>query len=142
VFAAWTERRRVYELKRLLHGVRRHEHGFHVLAGDFNTLAPGELLHVDRLPLRLRPFVWISGGSIRWRTIETVLGAGYLDAFRLKHPADAGLTLPAAAPQVRLDYVFVPNAFANRIVSCDVVHHPEAADASDHLPVVVDIRTI
>jgi exodeoxyribonuclease-3 len=138
VFAAWTERRRVYELRALLRTVARHQHGLHVLAGDFNTLAPGELLQVRRLPPRLRPLVWLSGGRIRWRTIQTVLDAGYVDGFRLKHPSDPGLTLPCARPEVRLDYVFVPARFAGRLATCDVVRHPAAAAASDHCPVCAD----
>jgi len=40
---------------------------------------------------------------------------------------------------VRLDYVFVPYAFRERIVACDVVRTPEAVVASDHLPVVADL---
>src|SRR5262245_681981 len=52
VHAAWTERRRMWELRALLAGVRQHQAGFHVLAGDFNTLAPGELLDVRSLPWR------------------------------------------------------------------------------------------
>src|SRR4029453_1910969 len=44
VHAAWTERRRTRELRALLAAIRAHAHGFHVLAGDFNTLAPGEEL--------------------------------------------------------------------------------------------------
>ena len=28
------------------------------------------------------PLVWLSGGRIRWRTIQIVLDAGYVDAFR------------------------------------------------------------
>src|SRR5438067_9055129 len=69
VLSALTERRRVMELRALLHGVSRHERGFHVLAGDFNTVASGDAFDIGRLPLRLQPFVWISGGRIRWRTI-------------------------------------------------------------------------
>src|SRR6187549_3773064 len=88
VLAAWTERRRVIELRALLRGVARHQAGFHVLAGDFNTIAPGEPLDRRRLPLRLRPFLWLSGGGVRWRTIQTVLDATYVDAFRLKHVSD------------------------------------------------------
>jgi len=125
VHAAWTERRRRYELKALLRSVGRHQQGFHALAGDFNTLAPGAVLDVARLPFRLRPFVWLSGGRIKWRTIQTVLDAGYVDAFRLKHPDDPGVTMPVPKPHVRLDYVFVPAGFQDRIVSCDVVRHPD-----------------
>jgi len=141
VHAAWTERRRVLELRALLRSVARHQDGFHVLAGDFNTLAPGELLHRERLPWRLRPLIWLSGGRIKWRTIQTVMDAGYVDAFRMKHPHDAGLTMPAWEPHVRLDYVFVPRRFEGRVASCDVVRGSEAEAASDHLPVVADLLT-
>jgi endonuclease/exonuclease/phosphatase family metal-dependent hydrolase len=139
VHAAWTERRRVFELSALLASVAAHQHGFHVLAGDFNTLAPGEELDLRRLPPRLRPLVWLSGGRVKWRTIHTVLAAGYVDAFRARHPDDPGMTMPSWNPHVRLDYVFVPAAFADRINAIDVVRDPDAATASDHLPVLADL---
>ena len=139
VHAAWTERRRVMELRALLGSVARHQNGFHVLSGDFNTVAPGEQLDLQRLPVRLRPFVWMSGGGIRWRTVQTVLDAGYIDAYRLKHPDDPGPTLPASRPHVRLDYIFIPGRYRERLLACNVVTHPEAARASDHLPVVADL---
>ena len=139
VHAAWTERRRVLELRAMLRSVARHQDGFHVLAGDFNTVAPGDSMDTSSLPIRLRPLVWMSGGRIRWRTVQTILDAGYLDAFRLLHPGDPGLTLPAASPHVRLDYVFVPAAHTGRLVACDVVRGPAAVAASDHFPVVADL---
>jgi exodeoxyribonuclease-3 len=139
VHAAWTEHRRVMELRALLRSVATYEHGFHVLAGDFNTVAPGELLDIRRLPMRLRPMVWLSGGRVRWRTIQTVLDADYVDAYRLKHPHEPGLTLPTPNPHIRLDYVFVPRLYSQRVLACDVVRHPGAAGASDHFPVVADL---
>jgi exodeoxyribonuclease-3 len=139
VHAAWTERRRVMELRALLASVARHQDGFHLLAGDFNTLAPGEMLNLQALPFRLRPFVWLSGGRIKWRTIQTVLDSGYTDVFRMKHPGDTGLTMPVWSPHVRLDYVFVPQRCVGRIVSCDVVRHQDALTASDHFPVVAEV---
>jgi exodeoxyribonuclease-3 len=140
VHAAWTERRRLLELGSLLKTIRAYDHGFHVLAGDFNTLAPGELLEVWKLPRRLRALVWLSGGRIRWRTIEMILNAGYADGFRRLHPADAGLTFPVWDPHVRLDYVFLPMAAAGRLVRCEVVRDPPAADASDHFPLLADLH--
>ncbi len=139
VHAAWTERRRVLELRALLRGVERHQQGFHVLAGDFNTVAPGDMFDVWQLPARVRPFVWMSGGRIRWRTVQTVLDAGYLDAFRAIHPNDPGGTLPTPAPHVRLDYVFLPRTDAARLADCQVIRHPLAAAASDHFPVQADL---
>jgi exodeoxyribonuclease-3 len=140
VHAAWTERRRVVEVRALLRSIAHHQAGFHVLAGDFNTLAPGELLDRRRLPRRLRTLVWLSGGRIRWRTIQEVLDAGYVDAFRLTHPKDAGFTFPTRDPHLRLDYAFVPRAFADRVVACDVVLDGIAARASDHFPLLAVLR--
>ena len=140
VHAAWTERRRLMEVRALLRSIERHQHGFHVLAGDFNTLAPEEHLDVRRLPPRLRPLVWLSGGRVRWRVIQTVLDAGYVDLYRTQHALAPGHTMPSWDPHVRLDYVFVPKAFADRVEQCDVVTHPDAIAASDHLPVVASVR--
>ena len=139
VFAAWTESRRVFELRAMLNSITRHQHGFHALAGDFNTVTPGELLDVAALPHKVRATVWLSGGTIRWRTTQIVKDAGYADAFRVLHPADPGLTLPASKPQVRLDYLFVPAPQMPRVVSCDVVRSDAAAQASDHLPLLSEL---
>lgn len=140
VFAAWTERRRVFELRAMLNSIKRHQHGFHALVGDFNTVTPGELLDFAALPQKVRATVWLSGGTIRWRTTQVVKDAGYADAFRVLHPADPGLTLPASTPQVRLDYLFVPGAQLERVVSCEVVRSEAAAKASDHLPLLSELR--
>jgi endonuclease/exonuclease/phosphatase family metal-dependent hydrolase len=82
----------------------------------------------------------MSGGRIRWRVIQTVLDAGYVDAYRRQHALAPGHTMPSSDPHVRLDYVFVPKQFADRVESCDVVAHPDAAAASDHFPVFAAIR--
>jgi endonuclease/exonuclease/phosphatase family metal-dependent hydrolase len=134
VHAAWTERRRVYELRALLAGIGREQPGPHALVGDFNTLAPGELLEVHKLPARLRALVWLSGGRIRWRTVQTVLDAGYVDAFRARHPDLVGNTFPTWDPHVRLDYLFVPGGVIASVDACDVVGGAEAKEASDHFP--------
>lgn len=139
VHAAWTERRRTYELRALLAEIARHQPGPHALVGDFNTLAPGELLDVRNLPHRLRALVWISGGRIRWRTIQTVLDAGYLDAFRRHEPDLVGYTFPTWAPHVRLDYLFVPDGFIASVRSCEVWTHDLALHASDHFPLLAEL---
>jgi exodeoxyribonuclease III len=138
VHAAWTERRRVMELRALLKSIQRHQAGFHVLTGDFNTLAPGELLDIRKLPQRLRALVWLSGGRIRWQTIKIVLDARYSDVFRSLHPEDPGMTFPTWSPHVRLDYVFAPATELTRVLSCRIVDHPAAKAASDHFPLFAE----
>lgn len=140
VHAAWTEHRRVYELRALLAAIARHQHGPHALVGDFNTLAPGALLDVGKLPRRLRALVWLSGGRIRWRTIQTILDAGYIDAFRHVKPDQIEDTFPTWDPHVRLDYVFLPAAFAGDVRACQVVKTADARGASDHFPLLMEIN--
>ena len=140
VHAAWTERRRVHEVRALIETVAARAPGFHVLAGDFNTLAPGELLDIKLLPLRLRPFVWMSGGHIRWRTIQQVFDAGYVDAFRALQPDLVGHTFPTWDPHVRLDYLFVPKPCMERVSRCQVFSANEVREASDHFPLIAELN--
>jgi exodeoxyribonuclease-3 len=140
VHSNWTERRRVRELRAVLESIAEHQHGFHVLAGDFNTLAPGETLELHKLPARLRAVVWLTGGQIRWETIQIMLDASYVDGYRARHPGDPGFTFPTWDPHVRLDYVFVPSGSAARLKACEVVpNSPLVASASDHLPLLADL---
>lgn len=140
VHAAWTERRRLYELRALLLAVQQHQAGPHALVGDFNTIAPGEIFDLRKLPARLRALVWLSGGRIRWRTIQTVLDAGYADVFRRLQPDVVGSTFPTWDPHVRLDYLFVPAAFAGRVACCQVVTGDRVREASDHHPLVAELH--
>ena len=139
VHAAWTEYRRVRELRALLAAIQQHQHGFNVLAGDFNTVGPADVFDAMKLPHRLRALVWLSGGQIRWRTVRTILSEGYADVYRALHgDAISGFTFPTWSPHVRLDYVFAPSGYAPRFRSCEVFTHALARDASDHFPLVAE----
>ena len=136
-----TEQRRAYELRALLRSVERHQHGLHVVTGDFNTLAPGERLNMEKLPPRLRALTWVTGKSIRWITIRMMLEAGYVDGYRKFH-GDEGHTFTTWDPHVRLDYAFLPEAFKSNLRRCEVVRdNPAAKTASDHFPLVTEIST-
>src|SRR5262249_31593371 len=112
IHSNWTERQRVREIGALLKGIERHQHGFHVLTGDFNSLAPGEQFDARLLPGRLRVLVWLSSGRIRWETIQILLASRYVDGYRLLHPIERGYSFPTWSPHLRLDYLFVPGVFA------------------------------
>ena len=142
VHAFWTERRRMRELRSLLAWVETRQHGVHVMVGDFNTLAPGELLDAQKLPPRLRALVWLSGGRVRYQTIQILLAAGYTDAFRSLHPADPGYTFPTWDPHVRLDFVFLPRQHEGHVTDCRVLtDNPKVKEASDHFPLFASIET-
>ena len=77
-FSNWSERRRARELRGLLDGIQqqliREEHAFafHVLAGDFNALAPGERFDPSPMPRWIRGMVWLSGRDIARSTTTSV----------------------------------------------------------------------
>jgi exodeoxyribonuclease-3 len=139
-FSNWSERRRAREIRSLLDAIREHQHGFHIIAGDFNALAPGERLEVARMPRWIRAMVWMSGRDIARDTIQVMLDQSYVDAWRWKHPRGEGYTFPTWGAHVRLDYMFTPAQYASRIASCTVVTSvPEAPAASDHYPLLAEL---
>ena len=139
-FSNWSERRRTIEIRALLEGIREHQHGFHLVVGDFNALAPGERLQIGRMPRWIRAMVWLSGNDIARATIQTMLDARYIDAWRYRNGNAEGYTFPTWDPHVRLDYAFAPERDAARIVECRIVGDPPAVKtASDHLPLLVDV---
>jgi endonuclease/exonuclease/phosphatase family metal-dependent hydrolase len=69
--------------------------------------------------------------------VTQVLKAGYVDAFG-QRGAGASTTFPADAPHMRIDYIFLPEVWADALVSCRRWEHPRALAASDHLPVLAE----
>ena len=139
-FSKWSERRRVREIQALLKSIERHQEGFHVLVGDFNTLAPGEILDVRRMPAWIRGLVWISGRDIQRETIQLMRDSGYLDGYRTLHPDEKGYTFPVWDPHLRLDYLFLPQQFAGRLLHCEVVTKAAKTKASDHIPLLAQVQ--
>jgi endonuclease/exonuclease/phosphatase family metal-dependent hydrolase len=141
MFSKWSERRRVREIRALLKSIEMHQHGFHVLVGDFNTLAPGETLDVRRMPAWIRGLVWLSGRDLQRETIQLMKDSNYIDGYRLLHPEMKGYTFPVWDPHLRLDYVFVPAGFAKRLTQCEVITEPAATtQASDHFPLLAHLE--
>jgi endonuclease/exonuclease/phosphatase family metal-dependent hydrolase len=148
-FSKWSEQRRARELRGLLDGIReqlireQHAFAFHLLAGDFNALAPGERFDSSPMPAWIRGMIWLGGRDIARSTIAMMQADGYVDAWRTVHAdlQDApGYTFPVWNPHVRLDYVFTPAEYVSRLTACEVRQVPEAVrTASDHLPLLVEI---
>lgn len=142
-FSKWSERRRHQEIQALLKGIEQHQDGFHVLVGDFNTLAPNEVFQLQLMPLWIRALIWLSGNDIKRDTIRTILDAGYLDGFRHLYPTDKGYTFPVWQPHVRLDYIFLPERYKDNLKSCEIIKQPSiATKASDHFPLLIKLESV
>jgi exodeoxyribonuclease-3 len=92
------------------------------------------------MPRWIRALVWLSGRDIARETIQTMLNARYVDGYRSLHPEEKGYTFPVWDPHLRLDYIFLPQAFANRLISCEVLNHTTARNASDHFPLMAQLE--
>ncbi len=142
-FSNWSERQRDREIRALLRGIEAQRKDFHVLVGDFNTLAPGEVLESSRMPAWIRALIWLSGRDIRRHTIQTMLDEGYVDGFRRLHPIDRGYSFPTWDPHVRLDYLFVPEDHADKVQAIEVVKEVDGvAQASDHYPLLIQLEIV
>jgi endonuclease/exonuclease/phosphatase family metal-dependent hydrolase len=139
MFSKWGERRRVREIRSLLRNIEKHQSGFHVLVGDFNTLAVGEILDVKRMPAWIRGLVWLSGRDIQRETIQLMRDSGYIDGYRHLYPEVKGYTFPVWDPHLRLDYVFLPKQFSERLINCEVISPAIATKASDHFPLLAHL---
>ena len=108
-----------------------------LIIGDLNAISPSDVLSVATLPAWIRLLLRIDGG-ISTRVISRVLADGFVDAFRLLHPAEPGGTLPVVAPTVRLDYVMLGRSLVPALTSCSVGDGslPVMLAASDHLPLL------
>jgi len=140
-FSNWTERRRHVEIQSLLHEIREHQDGLHLIAGDFNALAPGAVLRAHHMPQWIRAMIWLSGQDIARHTIQHMLDQRYVDVFRALNPEDEGNTFPTWNPHVRLDYIFAPERYQDAFRSCHVIRTPtEAKTASDHFPLLAELE--
>ena len=140
MFSKWGERRRKQEIQSLLTTIQKHQEGFHALVGDFNSLGPGELLDINKMPHWIRAMIWLSGRELQREVVQLMLDRGYADGYRLLHPDDKGYTFPTLDPHLRLDYVFTPLSFRERLLECRVLNDQVAASASDHFPLLAQLE--
>jgi endonuclease/exonuclease/phosphatase family metal-dependent hydrolase len=91
------------------------------------------LARLDAPHLVLAGDVNESPGMPAWQRLTAVLR----DAYDLA-PSGGGPTMPARQPSRRLDAVFVSAGI--EVVCCGVPDLPELATASDHRPVLVELR--
>ena len=112
-----------------------------ILAGDFNSIAPGDNVDLRGVPWSVKASVMLQGGLIARQVIGRLRSKGFLDCFRAVHETEHGFTLPPNPPRVRLDYFFVNNALRPKLCACQVIYSPMGVkQASDHLPVMMELE--
>ena len=120
----------------------RHLHNYQnrpcLIAGDFNAIAPGEMVKIESMPNWLKWIIYLQGNRVYRFSIAKFLSAGFTDCFRSLN-SDEGFTLPPPNPNSRLDYIFVNATMRPYLRKCWVVREPESVSyASDHYPVMAE----
>jgi exonuclease III len=132
---------RLRELNSILDHIREARAERIILAGDLNSIAPGDAVDLSGVPLKVRAAVVLQGGLIARQVVRKLTKNRFTDCYRSLHPGTNGFTLPPAPPRVRLDYFFVNDALAPHLRACEVVETPrEVRHASDHLPVRMELE--
>jgi endonuclease/exonuclease/phosphatase family metal-dependent hydrolase len=112
-----------------------------LVAGDMNSLAPGDTPDFRSLPLRVRLGIFLRGGHAARQVIGRMRAKGFVDAYRTLNPTVPGYTFPAGMPKARLDYFFVSADLAPALRECAVVMTPAGVRrASDHLPLRMELE--
>lgn len=114
----------------------------HVLLGDFNANSPVQMIERDRLPEMSKKAFDDNGGNLPRRVVQTILDAGYADAFAVARPeaAKAQGSFTTRQPGQRVDYVFTHGIDLARVVAGWIETDRLATFASDHYPVGVELR--
>jgi exonuclease III len=137
VFELW----RAWELRGAIAHALRNAPTHCLVVGDFNAIAPGDDVRLERFPWYLKLMTLAQGNHVPRFAMRQMGDAGFVDCFRTTAPQDAGYTVPTPAPNARIDYIFANASMALRIERCFVARDPAAVDvASDHYPVVADFN--
>lgn len=110
----------------------------HLLLGDFNALAAADYPTPETVEQLKAYQIAQSWPTPAFDLIAQVRKAGYVDAFD-RSRVGQGQTWPSAAPERRIDYIFLPEALAGGLVSCSPWDDPAVRGASDHLPLLAEI---
>ncbi len=109
----------------------------HLVVGDFNALAAQDYPDapaVADLRDRRAARSWTAPA---FDVIALVEKSGYRDAFAQAGVGE-GVTFSTGAPEIRIDYIFVPADWTDGLMNCRRWDHPRAAAASDHFPVLAE----
>jgi endonuclease/exonuclease/phosphatase family metal-dependent hydrolase len=110
----------------------------HLLMGDFNALAAVDY-PTPEIVEQLRGYQAAQGWpEPAFDLVAQALKAGYVDAFN-RSGVGSGATWPSAAPERRIDYIFLSDVLAGSLVRCARWDGPVVRGASDHLPVLAEI---
>jgi endonuclease/exonuclease/phosphatase family metal-dependent hydrolase len=120
-----------------------------VVMGDLNSLSGRDKFKIEDIPENSRGR-FAMDGAIHTGVIDALEKAGLVDAYRLKRPEPkpsdrtVGTTISEdkahAGTRLRLDYIFITANLTPAVQSVEVIQTDETNHASDHFPLVLDLK--
>lgn len=141
----FAEHERLTEITSILEAVKPYPNA--IIMGDLNALSPDDdyrhLTYAEMNTVQREKFT--ADEQVRFDTIRKVEEAGFVDtavAQERNHlpTSPTALTHDVAHANTRLDYVFVSQPLANYVVDYRVIKNRNTVIASDHYPVVVELK--
>ncbi len=136
---------RLREAQRLAGQVRPYEPA--LLLGDLNAVSPRDAAgaHPERWPQRYRERHLRPDGTLDTRAVAALEAAGLIDLDAALHAAHTQPTWPARRfaadrPRQRLDYALASAPLARRASACAPLQDDDAQQASDHLPLCLELQ--
>ncbi len=131
-----SEEVRIEQTRSLLSWTIRDRNKPHVLMGDLNTYHPDDVadeakLNAFRAKAEARGFRFFQA-----KVIPMLLKQGYVDACE-QHPHPTWDTEDEL--WARIDFILLSKPLAPALRACRTLHTPQALNASDHLPVLVEL---
>jgi endonuclease/exonuclease/phosphatase family metal-dependent hydrolase len=140
----YSEDERVAEARLIVEALRSHPRS--VIMGDLNSLSPSDD-YAGALPgfndIQIKKFT--ADGKLRF-DVMTLFAENDLTDTAVLLGKQSEITAPTsiikdkAHSNMRLDYILVSPALKDRLVSYDVIKNELTEVASDHFPVVIEIR--
>ncbi len=118
-----------------------------ILMGDMNSLSPDDNYNPnivkDFNEMQFKKFM--TDGKLRFDAISKILSHGYVDSAvelgkNKEYTAPTSINEYSAHSNMRLDYVFISETLVEHLQNYRVVKNELSNKASDHYPVVVELR--
>ena len=141
----FNEDERVTEIASILEAVKHHPRT--VILGDLNSLSPhDDYPHLTWERMNdVQRTKFTTDRELRFDTIRRIEEAGFVDVAAARGCNDqptspTAITHDIAHADTRLDYIFVSQALREAVTDYRVVRTPDTEIASDHYPVVAELK--
>lgn len=117
-----------------------------ILLGDFNSFSPLDSTLYQQTPEERPEFRALKNGKPDFQVVQSIMDAGYTDAFRWIHNTSvtsfptAGYQKEKPHRESRLDYIWLSKPLLEKCIRADIIKDNVTDSLSDHYPVIIELK--